>query len=72
MLVQVIRKDKGPFWTTINGRKIEHFIQRDKWEASEEGWYYSATLGTAMVKYKNIDKSYELVVSFEKFDLIGM
>ena len=72
ILVQIIRKDKGPFWVTINDKEIKHFIQRDKWEASEEGWYYSATLGTAMVKYKNIDTSYNVVVSFEKFDLIGM
>ena len=72
IMVQIIRKDKGPFWATLNDKKMKQFIQRDKWEAAEEGWYYSATLGTALVKYKNINESYELVVSFEKFDLIGM
>jgi alpha-glucosidase len=70
--LDVIRKDKGPFWVTVDGKEIKQFLHRDKWEAAEEGWYYSATKGSALIKYNNIETDYKVVVSFDHFDLIGM
>ena len=40
------------------------------WDA--EGWYYSQTKKAVEVKYANPGKDYNLTVSFEQFDLIGM
>ena len=70
--LDVIRKEKGPFWVTVAGEQIKQYLHRDKWEAAEEGWYYSQTKGAALVKYNNIETDYEVVVSFDHFDLIGM
>ena len=44
---------------------------RDSDEAAE-GWYYSQTKKAVEVKYANPGKDYNLTVSFEQFDLIGM
>lgn len=72
MVLDVIYREKGPFWVTVDGREIKQFLHRDKWEAAEEGWYYSHTLKSMQVKYKAVRKDYQVAISFEKFDLIGM
>lgn len=72
IILDVIHREKGPFWVTVDGREIKQFLHRDKWEAAEEGWYYSHTLKSVQVKYKAASKDYQVVVSFEQFDLIGM
>ena len=72
MVLDVIYREKGPFWVTVDGREIKQFLHRDKWEAAEEGWYYSHTLKSVQVKYKAVRKDYQVAISFEKFDLIGM
>ncbi|WP_426350849.1 TIM-barrel domain-containing protein [Alloiococcus sp. CFN-8] len=70
--VEMIRKDKSPYWVTLGDSKLEHFLNRRKFEAAEEGWYYSQTKKAVEVKYKNPKKDVVLTVSFEDFDLIGM
>lgn len=70
--VEMIAKEKSPFWVTLDGRKIEHFLNRRKFDAAAEGWYYSQSKKAVEVKYANPAKDYELTVSFEQFDLIGM
>ncbi|MEI6055088.1 MAG: TIM-barrel domain-containing protein [Lentisphaerota bacterium] len=72
ILLEVFRREKGPYWVTINDKTLKQYLHRDKWETAEEGWYYSQTRGSALIKYKNLPASYNVVVSFEKFDLIGM
>ena len=70
--VEMIAKEKSPFWVTLDGRKIEHFLNRRKFDEAAEGWYYSQTKKAVEVKYANPGKDYNLTVSFEQFDLIGM
>ena len=70
--VEMIAKEKSPFWVTLDGRKIEHFLNRRKFDEAAEGWYYSQTKKAVEVKYANPGRDYNLTVSFEQFDLIGM
>ena len=70
--VEMIRKDRSPFWVTLGDEKLEHFLNRKKFESSEKGWYYSQTKKAVLVKYPNPKKNIILTVSFEDFDLIGM
>ncbi len=70
--VEMIRKDRSPFWVALGGRKLEHFLNRRKFEAASEGWYYSQTKKAVLVKYPNPKEDITLTVSFEDFDLIGM
>ena len=70
--VEMVRKDRSPFWVALDGRKLEHFLNRRKFDAAAEGWYYSQTKRAVLVKYANPRKDATLTVSFEDFDLIGM
>ena len=70
--VEMIRKDRSPFWVALGEEKLEHFLNRRKFEAAEKGWYYSQSKKAVLVKYPNPKKDITLTVSFEDFDLIGM
>ena len=70
--VEIIRKDRSPFWAALGGQRLEHYLNRRKFEAADSGWYYSQTLKSVQVKYLNPKKDHQVVVSFEQFDLIGM
>lgn len=72
VVVEMIRKDRSPFWVALGGRKLEHFLNRKKFDDAAEGWYYSQTKKAVEVKYANPKKDITLTVSFEDFDLIGM
>ena len=56
----------------LGERALEHFLYRKKFEEAEEGWYYSQTKKSVLIKYRNPEKDYAVTISFEKFDLIGM
>lgn len=70
--VEMIRKDRSPFWVALGQEKLEHFLNRRKFEAAEKGWYYSQSRKAVLIKYPNPRKDITLTVSFEDFDLIGM
>ena len=70
--LDVIRRDKAPYWVTLDGEQLPHFLHRKKFEAADCGWYYSQTLKSVQIKYKNPKKDYQVVISFEQFDMIGM
>ncbi len=72
VLVDMIAKEKSPFWITMDNQKLEHFLNRRKFEAASEGWYYSQTKKAVLIKYANPHRPYTLTVSFEAFDMIGM
>lgn len=72
ILVEMVRKDRSPFWVTLGERKLERFLNRRKFEQAQEGWYYSLTKKAVLIKYPNPYKDTTLTVSFEDFDLIGM
>ena len=70
--LDVIHREKGPYWVTVDGKKIPQFLHRDMWEQAEEGWYYSHSKKSVQVKYRELQKDYRVVISFEQFDLIGI
>lgn len=70
--VEMIRKDRSPFWVALGGEPLVHFLNRRKFEAAGKGWYYSQTKKAVLIKYPNPKKDITLTVSFEDFDLIGM
>ena len=70
--VEMVRKDRSPFWVALDGRKLEHYLNRRKFDAAAEGWYYSQTKRAVLVKYANPRRDACLTISFEDFDLIGM
>ncbi len=70
--VEMIHKDGSPFQVALDGEKLEHFLNRRKFEAADRGWYYSLTKRAVLVKYPNPGKDTALEVSFEDHDLIGM
>ncbi len=72
MILDVINEEKGAYWVTVDGKTIPQCLARKKWEASETGWLYEATTSSVLVKYPALDRPHEVVVSFDKFDLIGM
>lgn len=73
LTLKVISKEKGAFWVTVDGRPIPRYLVRDNWEESGEGWYYNLSDRTIWVKCGKPEKDdFAIVVSTEKFDLIGM
>ena len=72
LYIDMIHRDKAPYWVTVDGKQIPHFLHRRKFEEAECGWYYSQRLKSVQIKYPNPKKDYQVLVSFEQFDLIGM
>ncbi|MBR0249651.1 MAG: hypothetical protein IJQ77_01055, partial [Synergistaceae bacterium] len=73
MTMKIISKSKGAYWISVDGRRIERFIVRDYYDASSEGWYYDAAERSIMIKFNMPEREhFDVVVSTEKFDLIGM
>ena len=70
--LDVIHREKAPFFVLVDGREIPHFLHRRKFEEAGEGWYYSQTLKSVQIKYANPKTDHEVIISFEAFDMIGM
>ena len=70
--LDVIHRQKSPFWVMLDNQELPHFLHRRKFEDAEQGWYYSQHLKSVQIKYKNPKKDYSIIISFEEFDLIGM
>ena len=73
LTLKVVSKEKGAFWVSVDGQRIPRFLVRDNWEEADAGWYYNLSDRTVWVKCAKPQKDdFDLVVSTEKFDLIGM
>ena len=70
--LDMIHREKAPYWVSVNGEILPHFLHRRKFEEAGCGWYYSQTLKSVQIKYNNPKKDHQVLVSFEQFDLIGM
>ena len=70
--LDMIHREKAPYWVKADGETIPHFLHRRKFEDADCGWYYSQRLKSVQIKYPNPKKDYQVIVSFEQFDLIGM
>ena len=73
LTLKVVSKEKGAFWVSVDGEQIPRFLVQDNWEEAESGWYYNMSDRTIWVKCPKPKKDdFDIVVSTEKFDLIGM
>ena len=72
MHLDVIHREKSPFYVLLDQETLPHFLHRKKYEAAERGWYYSQTLKSVQIKYPNPKRDYAVTISFEEFDMIGM
>ncbi|MCR5448798.1 MAG: DUF4968 domain-containing protein [Solobacterium sp.] len=70
--LDVIHREKAPFYVTLDGRELPHFLHRKEYEASSEGWYYSQSLRSVQIRYDHPKTDHEVLISFAQFDLIGM
>ena len=73
VLLNVLNKEKGAFYVDVDGKRIPQFLSIDDWEESGEGWVYDLSSRFVRIKFGRPEKkSFDVIVSFEKFDLIGM
>ncbi len=73
LTLKVVSKEKGAYWVTVDGKPVTRYLVRELWDAAEEGWYYNLSDRTVWVKCpKPMKDDFEIIVSTEKFDLIGM
>ncbi|MCG8508126.1 MAG: DUF5110 domain-containing protein, partial [Rhodospirillales bacterium] len=72
VVMDVINDRKGAFWVSVAGERIPQFLDRDKWAEADAGWIYEAGASAVRIRYPNPEADYNVVVSFEDFDLIGM
>ena len=73
LTIKLISKQKGAYWVSVDGMKLTQYLVRDYWEDAESGWYYNLSDRTVWIKFSKPDKAdFDVVVSTEKFDLIGM
>ena len=72
MYLDVVHREKAPFYVQIDGVEVPHFLHRRKFEEAQTGWYYSQSLKSVQVKYPNPKKDHQVMISFEVFDMIGM
>lgn len=70
--IDMVHREKSPYWVQADGQLLPHFLHRRKFEEADRGWYYSQSLKSVQIKYPNPGKDYQVLVSFEQFDLIGM
>ena len=72
MELDVIHREKAPYFVTVDGKEVPHFLHRKKYEECEFGWYYSQRLKSVQIKYNNPNKNHSVIISFDNFDMIGM
>jgi alpha-glucosidase len=71
--LRVVSMAKGAYWVSVDGERIPRFLVGELLEESSSGWYYNLSDRTIMIKCDKPKKDkFEIVVSTEKFDLIGM
>ena len=71
--LKLISKEKGAYWVSVAGKPLTRYIVSDGFEAADEGWFYNMSERSIQVKCRKPEKDeFDIVVSTEKFDLIGM
>lgn len=73
LTIKLVSKEKGAYWVSVDNEQIPRFLNKSSWEKAEQGWYYELSDRTVLVKCKKpAKKEFEIIVSCERFDLIGM
>ena len=73
VVLRLVSRKKGAFWVSVAGKKLDRYLVQEGFDEAESGWYYNLSDRTIQVKYPlPKEKDYSVVISTEKFDLIGM
>ena len=73
LTIRLVSKAKGAYWVTVDGQPVPRTIVREVFDESPCAWYYNMSDRTIWVKYpKPAHDNYDVVISTEKFDLVGM
>lgn len=73
ILLELHSPKKAPLFVSVCGGEIEHFLYKKDFEKASEGWFYDMDNRLVEIKYnKPEEKDYQVVISFEPFDMIGM
>lgn len=71
--LNLVSREKGAYWVSADGEKLPRFLTKDSFLEAGEGWYYDMSNKIVRVKCRKPCKdAFEIIVSCEKFDLIGM
>ncbi|MEE3481447.1 MAG: TIM-barrel domain-containing protein [Lachnospiraceae bacterium] len=72
MHLDMVHREGAPYFVKLGDRMLPHFLNRSEYEAAPEGWYYSMSKKSVEISYPNPKADYDVFVSFEPVDLIGM
>lgn len=73
LTIRLVSKAKGAYWVTVDGQPVPRTIVREAFDEAACAWYYNMSDRTIWVKYPKPEKDdYDVVISTEKFDLVGM
>lgn len=72
IVFDVINENRAAYWVIIDGKKLKQFLDFNKWNKNNAGWFYDADKKATLIKIKNRSGDFEIKISFEPFDLIGM
>lgn len=73
MNLRLVSKEKGAYWVHVNGTPVMRTLVKEVFDQADCAWYYDLSDRTIWVKYPNpAQREYEVVISTEKFDLVGM
>lgn len=71
--LSLCHKEKAPFSVSLKGQKLVQYLREKDFEGAASGcWYYNHDKKSVEIRIQNPQADYELEISFEKFDLLGM
>jgi alpha-glucosidase len=71
--IDAVSPSKGALFVSVGGRALRRHLIVEDFEGEDEGWYYDLSSRIIRIKCARPEGSrFKVVVSTEKFDLIGM
>jgi alpha-glucosidase len=72
MHLTVMNGEKAPLEIRLGESILSRHLYLETWQACTSGWYVDNENGTTKIKYPNPQGSYEVTMSYEPKDLIGI
>lgn len=72
MYLDVVHREKAPFYVQIDGVEVPHFLHRRKFEEAADRLVLQPELKVGTGEVPNPKKDHHVMISFEVFDMIGM
>ena len=70
--LSLIHPGRSPLYVKVDGIELPRILRDRDFERAYEGWYYDHDRGSVEVKYAYISHDYQVEISYENFDLLGM